>query len=196
MGRMSRWLSVLLSGAGLLAAGGCKSDCGHHCNEYPPGAMPQPRGSLACQWQQAQAERAEQDDFVFYGNEWENGGASQNLYGQDHVDRIADRVMQAPYSVVVARSGNPPLEEARRQTLIAALAAHGVEDAQDRVIIARPQAEGLRGLEAPRLTNGYLQAGVAGGLGGGAGGGGGGGGGAGGIGGGGMGGGGFGGFGS
>jgi hypothetical protein len=87
----------------------------------------------------------------------------------------------------------PELDQARREALSLALSQAGLDILPEQIVIGLSNAEGLSGLEAPRLERGYLQSGsFSGGFGGGGFGGGGGGGlGGGGFGGGGFGGGGF-----
>jgi hypothetical protein len=156
MNRLSHWLTALLSSAGIaIVASGCKNPCGHVCNEHPPGAMPAPLGTMACQWQQAQMERAELDDFVFYSYEWLDAAPALSQYGRDHLDKMHERILMSPYPVIVARTDDERLDEARRQALVATLAARGIEDAAERVVVGRPKAEGLLGVDVPRVSAGF-----------------------------------------
>jgi hypothetical protein len=120
------------------------------CANIKPGAMPAPTGTYTCQWQNAQAERAEAGKYVVQQCEWYMGGKSLGPDGRSHVDRIGKFVSQTPFPVVVARSDDDTLNEARRQLVVEKLVACGVEDANDRVIIERPEGEGLYGPEAVR----------------------------------------------
>ena len=93
-------------------------------------------------------------------------------YGEDHVARIAYELMMEQQSganhwpmwdVVIERSEtsrvwdtrhhypvrfNPELDEARRQTVVAALTAFGVENANELVVVAPAFSEGMEAGEA------------------------------------------------
>lgn len=152
----ARWL-----GAGALSAvvgcHSCDPAFGPACADIPPGAIPQPLGTYACQWQTAQAERAELDDFVVYLNEWADRSAQLGPCGRTHLNAIARRLDLVPAQVIVQPSADPELDQARQATAIAFLAQLGVSDAGSRVIIGIPEAEGLYGFEAPRTVRGYTR---------------------------------------
>jgi hypothetical protein len=145
----------------LAAAAGC-----HHgthspaCADIPPGAIPQPSGAYTCQWQHAQAARAEQDDFVLYLNEWIDQGPQLAPCGRAHLEVLTERLETAPTPVVVQQSADPQLDQARRAAVIEHLTSKGVAQAGERVVVGCPEAEGLYGFEAPRITRGYSQSGT------------------------------------
>lgn len=122
-----------------------------------------PAGSFACQWQTAQAQRAEEDDFVFYQSEWSGPTAILGPAGQRHLERILPRLAVQPAAVIVEPSGDAELDTLRQKTLLEQAAAIGLALPPHCVIVALPSAEGLLGLEAPRLARGYLQTGLPGG---------------------------------
>ncbi len=151
----------------LLGAGALSAVVGCHgathtpaCADIPPGAIPQNSGTYTCQWQTAQAERAEQDDFVIYLNEWSLRTTTLAHCGQAHLARLADRLPACATPVIVQPSGEPELDQARQSAIVELLAARGVGIPSDRVVIATPKAEGLYGFEAPRIIRGYSQTGT------------------------------------
>jgi hypothetical protein len=151
------WLGLLA----LAALAGCKG-APHTpaCADIPPGAIPQYSGTYTCQWQTAQAERAEQDDFAIYLNEWSQQSAELAPCGQAHLSCLGDRLALSPLHVIIQPSGDAELDRARQTAIVEQLAQRGLAVGSDRVIVARPQAEGLYGFEAPRIVRGYSQSGT------------------------------------
>jgi uncharacterized membrane protein YgcG len=161
-----------LTVAALLGAltGCCQDKCGpanvDRCADIPAGAIPQPNGTYACQWQTAQMERADQDHFVVYEHEWRAGGDALGPFGQRHVEELAARLPAVPNQLTIEphfdvdrNAMDGELNEARRAAVVAALTAHGVEGAADRVVIGWPRGEGLYGDEAARIGQKRLQGG-------------------------------------
>ena len=66
------------------------------CDDIPPGAIPQPNGTYACQWIHAETARADQDNFVIYQYEWSADGTKLTPFGQEHVARIAKGCRKCP----------------------------------------------------------------------------------------------------
>ncbi len=129
------------------------------CADIPPGAIPQPTGTYVCQWQVAQAARAEADDFVVYQYEWLGGSPTLSPFGQQHVHVLAQHIERVPLPILVESSGDEALDAARRDAVVQQLARRGVSDAHLRVVVGRPAAEGLSGDEAVRIYRGYLGSG-------------------------------------
>ncbi len=127
----------------LAAAFGC-----HTCNDIAPGAIPQPNGTYACRWVHAEKARADQDKFVIYQYEWSADVTKLTSSGQQHVVQIAQGLCQVPFPVVIEPSSDNRLDESRRAVVLQALASSGKPVTPDRVILARPEAEGLYGQEA------------------------------------------------
>ncbi|QDU27030.1 hypothetical protein ETAA8_21140 [Anatilimnocola aggregata] len=125
-------------------------------DKVPHGAIPQPVGTYACQWQQAQMIRAEQDDFAVYEKEWLEKTAQLSPYGHDHLVRIARRLLDQPYTVVIEPTTDAALNESRRLTLVQFLLEREVPGAEDRIVIGNPAAEGMLGQEAPFIARGYF----------------------------------------
>jgi uncharacterized membrane protein YgcG len=148
-----------------MAAAGCHSE--PSANDIPPGAIPQPCGTYVCKWNHAETARADQVNFVIYLYEWSAEPAKLTPHGQDHLDCLSARLVQAACPVVIETSHDDKLDAARREEIVKALAAKNVLMAAERVVIGRPEAEGLYGQEAPGIAAGML-GGQAGGGGGGA----------------------------
>ena len=153
---INRWFAtsglVLLT----LAATGC-CETGHKsCNDIPPGAIPQPNGTYLCQWNHAETDRAIQDHFVIYQYEWSADGTRLTSSGQEHLMRIAQRLPQVCFPVVIEPVSDPRLNELRRLTVLEGLANCHVPIVPDRVVLGRPGAEGLYGQEAPGVAAGML----------------------------------------
>ena len=129
---------------------GCKH--AEYCKDIPEGAIPQPVGTYVCQWQHAQMDRAEADDFVIYRYEWLRETDQFSPYGGQHMMRLVGRLQHSPESVIIAPSGDIELDQARVRSAIGLLVAEGVSDAHQRVAIGNPTAEGLYGQEAPRTA--------------------------------------------
>jgi hypothetical protein len=135
------------------AVSGCRT-----CNDIAPGAIPQPNGTYACQWAHEERGRAAQDNFVIYQYEWSADVTKLTPFGQRHVAQIAQSLCQAPFSVVIEPSSDRRLDEARRMAVLEVLANSGNPIPPDRVILARPEAEGLYGLEAAGTARGMFGA--------------------------------------
>jgi hypothetical protein len=130
----------------------CDRLCGHDpCATIPKGAIPQPNGTYACQWQNAQIDRAQAGKFVIQKYEWYKGGETLGPDGKRHVATIAKQLPHVPYPVVVATSDDEDVDNTRREFIVQRLSEAGVEDAEERVVLAVPEGEGLYGLEAQRF---------------------------------------------
>ncbi len=171
-----RYIPVALI-CGLVFLSGCCANCGRlwcdGCADIPHGAIPQPAGVHTCAWQTTQGTLAEYDDLIIYQYEWHGETTNLGPFGQRHLSILESRLMRDPCSVVVEPSANPALDEQRKASLVAFFTERGLPDAEARVSVGYPAAEGLHGQESFQLNRGYIRAGVGrGGLGGGLGGGG------------------------
>ncbi len=128
-------------------------------DEVPRGAIPQPIGTYSCQWQQAQMTRAEQDDFAIYEKEWIDQTAQLSDAGRDHLLSLAKRMATEPFTVVIEPTSDAALNEARRAEIMQYLIIREVPGAEERVITANPDAEGMLGQESIRVTRGYFSGG-------------------------------------
>jgi len=128
-----------------------------------------PPGTYLNGWIDAMANRARADQYVLYDREWYQGGTQPGPGGQVHLQRIARNLPHEPYSVVIEPTDPPSLAESRRKVVVAYLAGRGITDANVRVIIGVPEAEGLRLNDPPRRMGGTgITGGPGGGVGGGA----------------------------
>jgi len=141
-----------------LALSGCRQHgCGPGvCNDIVPGAIPQPLGTHACQWQQGQIAKAQLDKLTIYDREWSKGGTDLSLNGRRHLEELADVLPQLPNPVVVEETREPEKDAVRRSVVVDFLARRGVADAEHRVVTGRPEAEGLFGQEAPGIAQGMV----------------------------------------
>jgi hypothetical protein len=149
------WNSTLCSILLALAVSGCQS--GHKaCEDIPPGAIPQPNGTYLCQWNHAETARADRDNYVIYQYEWAADATKLTQFGQDHLARIAQGLPQVCFPVLIERSSDQHLDELRRLAILEALANCHVPIVPERVVIGRPEAEGLYGQEALGVDRGML----------------------------------------
>ncbi len=117
-----------------------------------PVPMPAPVGTHVYGWQDAQAIAAAADQFVIYRQEWYLDGTKPGPYGGYHLQRIIERLPAVPFQVII----EPDLRDekvnlTRKTFVINQLLAAGITDAQVRVVVGFPRAEGLYGDEAARI---------------------------------------------
>src|SRR5262245_50183873 len=154
------WLGALPAGMfAALALSGChtcdkwlEEDCCDQCSTILPGSLPEPNGTFVRRMQAIQANKAEADDFVFYVNEWR--GIDLGPYGTRHLGNVIKRLPSVEFEVLIQMSGNAQLDAERREKIVAALLAADIMDANERVIVGYPDAEGLDANEAERI---YIQ---------------------------------------
>jgi len=174
--RQLRTLAVFCATSVFFASG-----CTHIKKHHFPRVLadpPRPLGAQLNEINELQAENAEASKYVIYehecslpsGDDYRLADAWRlNEAGEDHVKRIAVNLKRGDgFPVVVERSqispkvesefhyaihGNEELDLKRRAVVVAALQAMGVEDADDRVVIAPAFAEGLSGAEANAAYN-------------------------------------------
>ena len=158
MHRTSKNPRTVVAGLILLAmaAPGC-SQTGHK-NDIPPGAIPQPSGTYACQWTHAETARADRENFVIYQYEWSADGTKLTSFGQEHLAKIAQGLPQVPFPVVIEPGSDPRADELRRLTVLESLANGHVAITPDRVVVGRSEAEGLYGTEAAGISARMLSA--------------------------------------
>lgn len=120
------------------------------CATIPPGAVPAPVGSAVRTWDGLMIDRAADDQFVIYQHEWYLGSGFLGPYGCTHVKRIAALLPRQPAVVILQPAPSPDLNESRRMLLVRLLQREGVVDAEQRVVVTFPTAEGMSGGEAAR----------------------------------------------
>lgn len=183
--RTSNLRRAWLSGACFVAVAGCSTTDTTVRQHYSAERVPA-LGQVSDTIWQDQEVNAEASKFVIYGHEFQRGIARLNLGGEDHVKQIAARLQEGvPFPVVIERSmnspapsehqypvnPNPALDNERRTMVVAALRLMGVEDAEQRVVVApafsesatsqEAEAAYLRGLQNGR-TNGNFGGGFGG----------------------------------
>jgi hypothetical protein len=119
---------------------------------HKPVPMPAPLGTYVNGWYEAQAVAAEADQFVIYRQEWYLDGIKPGPYGGYHLQRIGQRLPSVPFQVIIEVDLRDEKINVLRQTYVVnQLLAAGVKDAQARVVIGYPRAEGLYGDEGARI---------------------------------------------
>jgi uncharacterized membrane protein YgcG len=136
----------------LATTAGCCHTGQKPCNDIPPGAIPQPNGTYTCQWIHAEMARAEQDKFVIYQYEWSADNTKLTPLGREHLAAIAQGLPQVPFPVVIEPSCDERVNESRRLAVLEMLANCHAQINPDRVVLGRPEAEGLYGQEAPGVA--------------------------------------------
>jgi hypothetical protein len=156
--RFQRWIlaSTLAPSALLVGCHAPDRTPFDKCASITPGSLPDPNGARVRGFQLVQTNKAEMDDFVVYLQEWYMGGRELGPYGEYHIVQMAQRMPHTPFPVLVQVAPDPAINEHRRRVVIEKLAAAGVVDAPNRVILGRPEAEGLNGPESFRVYQGML----------------------------------------
>ncbi len=121
--------------------------------EIPPGALPDPPGEHVRRFQATQVKNAEAIQYAIFLNEWHMGGTELGPYGEHHVSRMIRYLGSVPHPVLIQPCPDAATNEIRRNVVVAKLLTGGIHDAETRVRIANPDAEGLFGDEAPRIYN-------------------------------------------
>ncbi len=173
---------LLLTGSAALLLGSIAAGCGNALccprgmrSGQPRGLAayrkpPLPLGSEYDKFWQVQGENVDASNFVVYQHEFKLNGIRLNSDGEDHIKRIAQRLIDgANYPVIVERSTtspdpkskyqfpihrNPDLDNRRREVVIKALSALAVPDPENRVIVALPFAQGLTPGVADQIGSG------------------------------------------
>jgi hypothetical protein len=166
------------------ATGKCKA-CGKHgchgkcridnCADIPCGAIPTHAGTYVNAYLNKQADKAELDDFVLYYNEFRDGEAQLGPFGRRHLAQIIARLSSVPFPVVIQpepehlQATNTPnnpedkkvdarqVDQMRRKVVIDLLCQAKIPNAEERVVVGIPTAEGLFGEEAERIYPQMMQ---------------------------------------
>jgi hypothetical protein len=153
--------AILAGGVAVLitALAGCTSPQ----NFSGGAARPLSLGAISDQVWMTQEDNAEASKFVVYEHEFQLHKAILNTAGEDHVKQMAARIAKgANFPVIIERTmtgddrgdyhyptgPDPELDIRRRALVVAALERFGIADANDRVLITTPMAEGITGVEA------------------------------------------------
>ena len=157
------WICALV-----LLTAGCQCHPSAHSLYRSPTTLP--LGAQSDTMWQRQEANAEASDFVVYQHEFELNGIRLNTDGEDHLKQIAARLHgSVDLPVIVERSmtavradsefkypvnPDPELDMQRRDVVVRCLVAMGVDDADQRVVVAPSLAAGAKATEASR---GYYQ---------------------------------------
>ncbi len=173
---------LILTGSAALLLGGLAAGCGNAIccprglrSGQPRGIAahrkpPLPLGSEYDKFWKVQGENVDASNFVLYQHEFTLNGIRLNGDGEDHLKRIAQRMIEgANYPVIIERSNtssdpktkyqfpihrNPDLDNRRREVVIKALTALAVPDPENRVIVALPYSQGLTPAQADQIGSG------------------------------------------
>ncbi len=157
-----RKLLVLGLMAVVATSGGC-----HYLHKvqavYQPPPPVEPLGAKHDAIMRAQEANAEASDFVVHQHEFQYNDHVLNTAGEDHVKQIAYRLRQGQdFPVVIERSTtsvrpgtrfrypvhpNRELDLKRREVVVRALTAMGIEDAEQRVVVAPAYVPGMKATE-------------------------------------------------
>jgi len=178
--------AIALSMVGVAGCHKCIRKC-----DYMGDITPHPIGTISDSIWKKQEHNAEASDFVIHEHEFTANTARLNAAGEQHAKQIAMRFSQRPdlpYPILIEPSSmsprpgdkygfavhnDPGLDLNRRQVIVAALQAMGLNDAEQKVVVSPALTPGFQEFEANRAYGqgfGGMQGG--GGAGGGGGGGG------------------------
>lgn len=117
------------------------------CPRLVQGSLPDPNGAFVRRFQTVQSVNAEMTDFVFFRHEWYLNGIELGPYGKYHLDQIIKRLHDVPFPVLIQIDVDVEKNQKRRERIVEALALAGHADADQRVILGFPAAEGMFGEE-------------------------------------------------
>jgi len=116
----------------------------------PPYDRPFPLGQVTDAHWETQQTNAEAAKFIVYEHEFVGDTAKLTPKGEKHLVQIAIRMDHVPFPIVVEQSPEgryPQLDGQRRQTVVGYLRGLGLEQFENRVIVAPAFSEGLRAVE-------------------------------------------------
>jgi hypothetical protein len=97
----------------------------------------------------AQVSNGEAAQMVLYQFDFANGGANLSVRGKDQLAKMAALLPKTFHPIVIERiPAAPALAEARREAVLKELAQYPFPVPRERVVIGRPIAYGLSGVEA------------------------------------------------
>ncbi|MEP3482670.1 MAG: hypothetical protein ABJZ55_25730 [Fuerstiella sp.] len=163
------------------------SHSGQECeraDDFSAFAVPVKPGHYVDGWNNAMRCSAKSQQFVISRNSWFNNSADLGPEASDSIAYFANALtngdnhlliekepVQPAYheTLAIANSRTQQLNDQRRSTVVAALQAAGVSDANSRVHLNSVEELGIRGIEAPQVFNRLFSGGNRGGGGGGGG---------------------------
>ncbi len=93
---------------------------------------------------------------MIYQYEWSAEPTQLTPGGQEHLAQIAQRLPQVCLPIIIEPASDPSLNEPRRMAVLQALANYHAPIVPERVVIGRPEAEGLYGLEAAGIARSMI----------------------------------------
>jgi hypothetical protein len=129
---------------------------------------PFPLGQVTDAHWDTQETNAEAADFILYDHEFVGDTAKLTPKGEEHLVQIALRLDHVPFPVVVEQSPEgryPQLDVKRRQAVIHYLSKLGLENFENRVVVAPAFAEGLSAVQGEAAYYSTLGGGFTGGTG-------------------------------
>ena len=145
--------TLILSSLALAALTGCHHHGATNGGSYGgPGAdRPFPVGQVTDSFWETQQSNAEAADFIFYDHEFRGNTAELSPGAKKHLQQVALRLEHVPFPVVIEESmhnAKPELDQQRRQMVVEQLARLGVQNIEERVIVANAFPEGYTALES------------------------------------------------
>jgi len=142
------------------------------CKAPPTGAQydrPFPLGAVSDVFWETQQANAEAADFTFYDHEFRGDTAELAPGAKRHLESVALRLEHVPFPVVIEQSNHnrhPELDQSRRTMIVESLVRMGVQNAEQRVVIAPAFTEGYTANEGAGAYNSlFNQGGFGGGAG-------------------------------
>jgi hypothetical protein len=131
---------------------------------YPEEFVPRPLGASVYDFGNTMVANGDAGRMVFYHYDFVDGSDQLNLRGKDHAGQVACLLHANLWPVLVERTPcTPGLDESRRLAVLNELAHCGVVLPDDRVVVGKPAAPGLRGIEAEIIFRNLLQQTLSGG---------------------------------
>ena len=127
---------------------------------YAPQFCEPPMGAYIGPYLHAQIAAALTEQLVLYDYDFSDnqGGSALTARGQRQLSAIAHMMMHCDGPLVIESSeNNPTRDDARRRAVIAASKTLLVQVPEDRIVVGRPTAIGLRGVEARILDDNLLR---------------------------------------
>lgn len=145
-----------LTAALMLAAAGCANKGGifgvDRYADVPPGAIPEEAGAKLHAWRSRQISNAAADLFALYVSDFVGDTAELSPAARERIGRLVQSNSAQNLSWIVEPSGNPAIDQARVDALVAEVGDRGVTSID--VSIATPPALGLSGPQAEQVAGG------------------------------------------
>lgn len=126
----------------------CKRDCQEKFLGYPEEFNEWPLGRAVYAHANTQVTNGNAARMVFYDYDFVSDGDQLNLRGQDKLTAIAARLPTNFFPIIIERTPqNPGLDQARRLAILNQLSSGSFPVPAERVVIGRPIANGMRGID-------------------------------------------------